>query len=86
MGLKGLQGTPWHEERAHRKDSDARRYKGRCMFYSDIDNKCSRYNGKCIGSAHCSEYVAMTDGEFKAKQDKMRKTSKKTGEDDCFWY
>ena len=86
MGINRLQGTPWHEEKIHRQDGDDRRYKGRCRNYYDSNNQCSRRNGKCIGSAHCDEYEAMTDEEFKIKQAQKRKPTKKIGEDDCFWY
>lgn len=86
MGISKLQGTPWHAERVHREEGDARRYKGRCKYYRDFDNQCNRRNGKCIGSAHCDEYLAMTDEEFKVKQAKARKSSKKVGEDDGYWY
>ena len=88
MGVNRLQGTPWHAEQFHRSENDDRRYKGRCKHYSDFDNHCSRRCGKCIGSAHCMEYDAMSDEEFKAKQKQrtVKKTVKKTGEDDCYWY
>lgn len=86
MGISKLQGTPWHAERVHREEGDSHRYKGRFKYYRDADNQCNRRNGKCIGSAHCDEYLAMTDEEFKVKQAKARKSSKKVGEDDCYWY
>ena len=82
MGANRLQGTPWHEERYHRQDGDERRYKGRCKYYIDATGRCKCKVCKCIGSAHCDDYEAMTDEEFKAKH----KSAKKTGEDDCFWY
>ena len=86
MGANRLQGTPWHEEKFHRSDGDDRRYKGRCRNYVDSTGRCTRKVCKCIGSAHCDEYDAMTDEEFKAKQARMRRSAKKTGEDDCFYY
>lgn len=86
MGVSNLQGTPWHLERFHRVEGDERRYKGRCKYYCDSNNQCAKRNGKCIGSGQCEEYDAMTDEEFKAKQAKLRKSSKSIGEDDCFWY
>lgn len=84
--ISKLQGTPWHAERVHRAEGDDRRYKGRCKYYVDSNKQCRRKYGKCIGSAHCDEYDAMTDEEFKNKQAKARKLSKKIGEDDCYWY
>lgn len=84
--ISKLQGTPWHEERVHRAEGDERRYKGRCIFYVDSSNQCKKRNGICIGSAHCDEYNAMSDEEFKRKRARQRKSSKSIGEDDCYWY
>ena len=88
MGVNRLQGTPWHTEQIHRAENDDRRDKRRCKHYKDAYNSCERRCGKCIGSAHCMEYEAMTDEEFQNKQKTRakRKTVKKTGEDDCCWY
>ena len=86
MGVRNFQGTPWHEERFHRNEGDERRYKGRCKYYIDSNNHCKYRNEKCIGSAHCGDYNAMTDTEFRIKQSKRNHSSKKTGEDDCYWY
>ncbi len=84
MGINQLQGTPWHLEKVHRNEDDDRRYKGRCRHYFDSNDHCSLRSGRCMGSAHCDEYEAMSDAEFKEKQEKRRKKSK--GEDDCYWY
>ncbi len=67
MGLRNLQGTPWHLENLHSKENDDRRYKGRCKYYSDSDNSCVTRGIKCVGSAHCEAYEEMTDEEFKQK-------------------
>lgn len=86
MGVNRLQGTPWHAEQVHRAEDDDRRHRSRCKNYIDDSGQCSRRNGKCIGSAHCMEYDVMTEEEFKSKQANKRKSKKKIGEDDCFWY
>lgn len=86
MSVRNLQGTPWHAERVHRDGDDARRYKGRCKHYRDQDEFCDARVENCIGSAHCLEYEAMTDEEFKRKQQKKRQHKKQIGEDDCYWY
>lgn len=88
MGVNRLQGTPWHEEQFHRSEDDERRYKGRCKYYEDECGKCAYRYEKCIGSAHCMNYAAMTDEEFKEKQAQIQKMKrkKKIGEDDCYWY
>lgn len=79
MGVRNLSGTPWHTEKVHRADGDDRRYKGRCIYYAE-KNSCKIRCGRCIGSAHCSEYKAMSDEEFK------KKSKKNTEDDDCYWY
>lgn len=88
MGANRLQGTPWHPEQFHRSDEDDRRYKGRCKYYKDDTGQCSYRFEKCIGSAHCLNYVAMTEEEFRKKQtnNQAKKSKKKIGEDDCYWY
>lgn len=88
MGVSRLQGTPWHPEQFHRKEGDDRRYKGRCKFFYEETERCSYRVGKCIGSAHCPYYAPMSEGEFKEKQSQRRKkrSKRKIGEDDCFYY
>ena len=86
MGVRKLQNTPWHAEQVHRAEGDDRRYKGRCKYYSYNGESCSKRNGRCIGSAHCMEYDALSDEEFKAKQAKQRKPSRSNGDDECYWY
>ncbi|MDY6323547.1 MAG: hypothetical protein SPL99_00550 [Catonella sp.] len=90
MGLREMQGTPWHAERVHRDEYDDRRYKGRCEFYSYGSEYCRKQNGKCIGSAHCSKYKPISEEEFKKRQktsQSRNSSAKGTGEDeDIFWY
>ncbi len=82
MRANRLQGTPWHEERVHRKEGDDRRHKSRCKYYLESDGKCRKQLSKCIGSGHCDDYIELSDEELKAR----RKPKKKIGEDDCYWY
>lgn len=49
-----MTGTPWHVERIHRKEGDARRSKKRCQYYDNGD--CVSYAQPCYGSAHCARY------------------------------
>lgn len=88
MGISRLQGTPWHLEQYHREEGEDRRYKGRCRHYEYESDRCAFGFTKCKGSAHCMEYDALSDEEFKEKQKANQKAKKKEnkGEDDCFWY
>lgn len=88
MNVSKMTGTPWHTERVHRSEGDDRRYKGRCKFYRYESKYCSYRCGKCIGSAHCREYQAISNEEFKKRQkDQNKKKAKKsTSDDDIFWY
>ena len=54
MGMNKLQGTPWHVERVHRSEGDARRSKRKCLYY--LDGECKVNNRDCYKSAHCSKY------------------------------
>lgn len=83
MGINQLTGSPWHKERVHRAEGDERRYKGRCKYYRYNGEYCTHRCGCCIGSAHCDDYIAIPEDEFKKKQ----KARIKVGEDDdCYWY
>ena len=84
MGINQLTGSPWHAERVHRKDGDSRRYKGRCKYYNYKNNYCSHRCGKCIGSAHFSGYMAISDDDFKKRQ--RNKSRKNSGDDEIYWY
>ncbi len=89
MGVKHLAGTPWHKEQMHRQEGDDRRYKGRCKYYEYDGNGCKRRCGRCIGSAHCEEYVAISEEEFRLRQMTQQKAKKKPSggdDDDCYWY
>lgn len=68
MSSNRLTGTSWHVERLHRSEDDQRRYKGRCRYYRYEDKYCKARYGRCSGSAHCPNYVALSDNEFKQKQ------------------
>lgn len=51
---KGWMDTPHHIEFLRKDENDERRDKRRCLFFTK--NKCSYYNGQCIGSSHCNYY------------------------------
>ena len=51
---KGRLDTPHHIEFLRKDEDDERRDKRRCLFFTK--NKCSYYNGQCIGSSHCNYY------------------------------
>ena len=88
MGVNQMTGTPWHAERMHRSENNKRRYKGRCAFYSYDKNYCTRYCEKCRGSAHCMQYKAISDEEFKARQQEIQRVKRNTPkeDDDVYWY
>lgn len=87
MGVNRMTGTPWHAERVHRSEGDKRRYKGRCKYFYHENNYCSKRCGRCIGSAHCDEYDALTDTEFQKKQKyQNNKKKKQSNDDDVYWY
>ena len=88
MKVGRMTGTPWHIERVHRSEGDDRRHKKRCKFYKYESNYCSYRCIKCIGSAHCGEYQAISDEEFKKRQKEQnkKKAKKNTLDDDVFWY
>ncbi|MBR5298505.1 MAG: hypothetical protein IKU29_11660 [Parabacteroides sp.] len=85
MGVNRLTGSPWHTERVHRADGDDRRYKGRCKHYSYEDDKCKLKICKCIGSAHCEKYLAISEEEFKQRQ-KRHTQIKANSDDDTYWF
>ena len=91
MGINKINGTPWHAERVHREDGDERRYKGRCKFYAYDGDYCTQRSERCLGSAHCDYYEALSEKEFERKrkaqaENKQQKTSSLAGEDDVYWY
>lgn len=71
MGINKFTGSPWHVENVHRAEGDDRRYKGRCKYYK-YNNMCKYRMTKCIGSAHCTSYTALSEEEFKKKQKKQK--------------
>ena len=85
MGVRNLSGTPWHVEKMTRKDGEDRRDKRRCEFYAYNENFCRRRNGKCIGSAHCSDYAAISEEAFKQRQN-QRKKPKTQADNDVYWF
>lgn len=50
-----LVGTSWHVETLHKDEFDDRRHKSRCEWYDK--NHCHYRSSKCIGLAHCLQYV-----------------------------
>lgn len=87
MGVNKLTGTPWHTEKFHRAENDNRRYKGRCAFYNYKNEYCTRYCGRCRGSAHCRQYKAISEEEFKERQKENRRTKNNTlKENDNYWF
>ena len=77
MGVNQMTGQPWHKERIHRADGDARRYKGRCQFFDYDGNFCDKKKIPCYGSAHCEEYDPLTDEEYNAKRHKYQRDKAK---------
>lgn len=67
-----MTGTPRHAERVHRSEGDKRRYKGRCKYFNYENDYCSKRCGRCMGSAHCDEYDALTDEKFQKKQKRKK--------------
>jgi len=84
MGVNQMTGSPWHAERVHREEGDARRYKGRCAYYVYEKGQCTRRNGRCTGSAHCMEYKSISEEEFKKRQ-KRNNNKNKSREEDYYW-
>lgn len=54
--ISDLTGAPWHKERMHREEGDARRHKTKCRYHESLDDQCSYYHERCRGSAHCMYY------------------------------
>ena len=82
-----MSGSPWHKERVHRAEGDDRRYKGRCRYFNYDEGTCLKNYGKCIGSAHCNEYTAISEEEFKSRQARQAQYKKKnTADDETYWY
>ncbi|MFC4805016.1 hypothetical protein [Filifactor villosus] len=77
MGINRLAGTPWHMETLKRREGDERRYKGRCFYYQYRENRCTRRNTKCTGSAQCPGYKAISEDEFRKRQKEQTKNKKK---------
>lgn len=55
MGLKHLEGTPWHVERFTRKEGDKKRHRSRCIWYRG-HAYCAWHFEHCWGAAHCRHY------------------------------
>ena len=57
MGIsQSMTGSPWHVERMHRKEGDAKRHKNKCVYFDKERGFCSSKRIKCFGSAHCDKY------------------------------
>lgn len=53
----GINGTPWHVERAHNNNpDDGRRHRSRCVWYDPKAKYCSKQVGDCYGASHCKYY------------------------------
>lgn len=76
MGLSSMQGTPWHIEIIRKSVDDERRSKKKCKYY--LNGKCSYYNFKCPGSAHCDSY------SIRKKTKKYKKGSKSSFKSNMF--
>ena len=63
MGVNQMTGQPWHKERIHRADGDARRYKGRCQFFDYDGNFCDKKKIPCYGTV---VYIPTPEGKKKA--------------------
>ena len=81
MSIKRMTGVPWHVEKATRRDGDERRHKSRCVYYRKSDSFCSKYVGKCGGSAHCEYYSEIESSENVNLSGKNINTSKCVKED-----
>lgn len=68
MGVRNLQGTPWHVEQVHRNEGDDRRHKSRCMFYNPITKQC-KDRWKCNGSRYCRDYEPLSEEDFRKRQE-----------------
>lgn len=88
MSIERLTGTPWHLERVHREEGDERRYKGRCKYYQYNKNYCKYKFRRCTGSAHCDEYEAISEEEFRKRQKEQQAAKRGTfhSDDDIYWY
>ena len=90
MNVNRMTGTVWHTEQFHRSEDDPRRrYKGRCKFFSYEEEYCSRYCTRCRGSAHCDEYEAISEQEFKSRQRALQKKKQNrgsSGDEEVYWY
>ena len=56
-----LVGTPWHTEILKEKTKDARRHRGRCIYYDKLEKVCKAHHRECMGSARCSYYMERQD-------------------------
>ena len=89
MGARHLVSVPWHVERVYRGEGDERRHKVRCKFYIHDNKYCSRKCCRCMGSAHCMDYVAISDTDFVKRQKAVQAKKRKKavgGDDDVYWY
>ena len=84
MGVSRTTGSVWHAERVHREEGDERRYKGRCEYYIYENKRCSKRNERCMGSAHCMNYKAISEEEFKKRQ--RGNSTKNKKEEECYWF
>ena len=58
--INKLPDTPWHLGYAKKEESDPRRHKGRCIFYTKThctNGKSGCFMQKCGGSSHCIYYA-----------------------------
>lgn len=59
--LNRMQRTPWHIDALSREQGDPRRHRSYCVHYDKTQKHCNVMNMRCMGSAHCDEYVDSTN-------------------------
>lgn len=76
MGVRHMQGTPWHVGYLHSSSGEAIRHKPTCK-YRDSIGQCKLKNKKCSGSRSCKEYVALPeeDGKNRPKSSNSKGSS-----------
>jgi len=86
---RSMSGSPWHTEKMVRAEGDNKRHKSRCKYYDYVggSNHCTIWNGQCKGSAHCMEYDALSEKEFRKRQGQKHPNKKKHDDyDEPFWF
>ena len=71
---KKLPDTPWHIGYAKKEESDPRRHKARCIFYTPshcTNGRCGCFMRKCGGSSHCI-YYAESEKQWEEVREKTK--------------